>query len=81
MIEAQRSFPRIKGCRDMQHPVYASVAKWYDVWSKTKEDLSHLPSTIMLPPEQLWSVTEIRQDSGHSREIRRHLCLWACVGG
>ncbi len=69
MIEAQRSFRRIKGCRDMQNlvdAVHAEVAR--RLADQTKEELSHPTSTIRLPPEQVWGRhPEIPQDSGHPR--------------
>ena len=54
MIEAQRSFRRIKGCRDMHASSTPSMPKSHDASPKRKEELSHPSSTIRLPPEQLW---------------------------
>ena len=55
MIEAQRSFRRIKGCsRHGTASSTPSTPRSRNVSPKRKERLSHPPSTIRLLPEQLW---------------------------
>jgi hypothetical protein len=54
MIEAQRSFRRIEGCKDMGHLVDAVHAEVARRLAEEEGGVVTPPSTIRLPPEQLW---------------------------